>query len=222
MCSVITKRDSYLVKWSDGHKHWESSWDHSYLIVAEALETQRVDARLALLKHVSASQLPDIKSYLYFQLYTSYHLWFPTVPRPWVRTQTTPAANRLARQSVLTSVNQYPPRAPPRRSRARCFPRRELLSRTRRLQRFRDHGTRRRFDSVSEMRNIDDFGCWVAQRSSRDNFNVVILYCIRLNSSALSSFCTFECSSFWSFIAGTLKDCRIEASSINIIFQLSA
>ena len=48
------------------------------------------------------------------------------------------------------------------------------------------------------------------------DFNVVTLYFIQLYSSVLSLSCTVECSSFWSFIASTLKACQFQALLINI------
>ena len=108
-----------------------------------------------------------MKSISYFR---SYSLW--------VHTQLSSTTIRLTRWFVLIlSLDLYSARMLTRRAQAQYFLWQQLSSRLRRLQRFRNHEKRRRFDSANEWENIDDFDCLIAQHSSssfaRIDFNAL-------------------------------------------------
>ncbi len=85
----------------------------------------------------------------------------------WVCTQSSSTTIHLTRRFVLIfSLDSYSARTLTRRVWVQYFLWQQLSSRLRQLQRFRNHEKRRRFNSANEWKNIDDFDCLIAQRSS--------------------------------------------------------
>ncbi len=108
----------------------------------------------------SSSQQSSLSQWSSLSLILDYHLLWWRFHRSWRRLPW-----HVDSLSALRSI-RHQPRTSTKRSRAQYFLWHESSSRSRQLQRFRNHGKRRRFDFANVMRNIDGFDGVIAQLPS--------------------------------------------------------